>query len=147
MNIKLALLAALLLATRQAMAEDVRVDCMTDQRIVCRDDETTCLRVPERALRALATTYRFTFDLAKKTGSLVFCSDGCLEPSPLTVVYDYCTFLHDYGAACLIVGIFVWEPVQRQTYSISNSRYIMTHGGAGTGHSFSITEFGHCAVQ
>jgi hypothetical protein len=34
MNIKLAALAVLLLATRQAMAEDVRVDCMTDERII-----------------------------------------------------------------------------------------------------------------
>src|SRR5271169_3527629 len=97
MNIKLAALAALLLAPGQAMAEDIRVDCVTDQRIVCRDDETTC-RAPVREL----ATYHFTFDLTKKTGSLVFCSHGnCMEPSPLTVVHDHCAFLSDYGAGCL----------------------------------------------
>jgi hypothetical protein len=69
MNIKLAALAAILLAPGQAMAEDIRIDCVTDQRIVCRDDETTC-RTPVRGL----ATYHFTFDLTKKTGSLVFCS-------------------------------------------------------------------------
>jgi hypothetical protein len=37
-----AALAALLLPQGQAMAEDIRVDCVTDQRIVCRDDEKTC---------------------------------------------------------------------------------------------------------
>jgi hypothetical protein len=121
MNIKLAALAALLPATRQAMAEDVRVDCVTDQRIICQDDETTC-RAPVREL----ATYQFTFDLTKRTGSLVFCPHGsCMEPSPLTVVYDYCAFLHDYGAICL-----------------------SGYGGAGTDrHSISVTEFGRCAVQ
>ena len=34
MNIKVAALAALLLPPGQAMAEDLRVDCVTDQRIV-----------------------------------------------------------------------------------------------------------------
>jgi hypothetical protein len=38
MNIKLAALAALLLAPGQAMAADIRVVCQTDQRIICRDD-------------------------------------------------------------------------------------------------------------
>ena len=47
MNLKLTALAALPLAPGQAMAEDFRVDCVTDQYIVCRDDETTC-RVPVR---------------------------------------------------------------------------------------------------
>ncbi len=69
MNIKFAVLAALLLAPGQAMAEDIRVDCVTDQRIVCRDEEPTC-RPPVRD-RELAI-YHFTFDLTKKTGSLVF---------------------------------------------------------------------------
>jgi hypothetical protein len=41
-----AALAALRLAQEQAMAEDIRVDCVTDRRIVCRDDETTCREVP-----------------------------------------------------------------------------------------------------
>ena len=43
MNIKLAALAALPLAPGQAMAEDIRVDCVTDQRIVCRDEEVSAL--------------------------------------------------------------------------------------------------------
>jgi hypothetical protein len=146
MNIKLAALAAVLLAPGQAMAEDVRVDCVTDQRIVCRDDETTC-RPPVK--RSASETYHFKFDLTKKTGSLVFCSDvvGCMEPSPLTVVYDYCAFLGDHGAGCLGGNISVWEPIQQQTYTISNSRYVMTLGHITTDHSVSITEFGHCAVQ
>ena len=72
MNIKLAALAALLLWPGQAMAEELRVDCVEDQRIECRDDETTCSRKPVREL----VTYHFTFDLTKKTGSLVFCSFG-----------------------------------------------------------------------
>jgi hypothetical protein len=95
MTIKLAALAALLLPPGQAMAEDLRVDCVTDQRIVCRDDETTC-REPVRE----TGWYHFTFDLTKKTGSLVFCSSdsSCMAPSPLTVVHDYCAFLHDFGA-------------------------------------------------
>ena len=42
MNIKLAALVALLLAPGHAMAGDVRIDCVQDQRIVCQDDETTC---------------------------------------------------------------------------------------------------------
>jgi hypothetical protein len=150
MNIKLPALAALLLAAGQAMAEDVRVDCVTDQRIVCRDDETAC-RPPVKQL----ATYHFKFDLTKKTGSLVFCSGtiGCLEPSPLTVVHDYCAFLrigrqsvdvHD--ADCLDGPISVWELSQQQTYTITNSRYVMTSGGISD-HSSSFTEFGHCAVQ
>jgi hypothetical protein len=97
-----AALAALLPAQGQAMAEDIRVDCVTDRRIVCRDDETTCREVP---WLGGAATYHFTFDLTKKTGSLVFCSSGsCMEPSPLSVVHDYCAFLRDYGAGCLISG-------------------------------------------
>jgi hypothetical protein len=142
MNIKLAALAALLLAPGQAMAEDVRVDCVTDQRIVCRDDETAC-RPPVKE----SATYHFKFDLTKKTGSLVFCSlVGCMEPSPLTIVRDNCAFLGDRGAYCLGGGISVWEPVQQQTYTISNSRYVMTTSGIAS-HSLSVTEFGHCAVQ
>ena len=144
MNIKLAALAALLLTPGQAMADDIRVDCVTDQRIVCRDDETTC-RAPVRE----SGTYHFTFDLTKKTGSLVFCSPavGCMEPSPLTVVHDNCAFLRDYGADCLSGRISVWERSQQQTYTISNSRYVMTYGSAGVGHSLSVIEFGRCAVQ
>jgi hypothetical protein len=113
-----AALAALLLAQRQAMAEDIRVDCVTDQRIVCRDDETTC-RAPVRE----SATHHFTFDLTKKTGSLVFCAYGsCMKPSPLSVVHDYCAFLGDYGVDCLGGHISVWEPIQQQTYTtISNS--------------------------
>jgi hypothetical protein len=146
MHIKLAALAALLLAPGQAMAEDLRVDCVTDQRIVCRDDETTC-RAPDRG----SAMYHFTFDLTKKTGSLVFCSysSSCMEPSSLTVVHDYCAFLGDYGAGCLSGGISVWEHSQQQTYTISDSRYVMTLSGAVKDHSHSITEFGRCyaAVQ
>jgi hypothetical protein len=114
MNIKLAALAALLLAPVQAMAEEVRVDCVTDQRIVCRDDEPAC-RPPARA-RELAT-YHFKFDLTNKTGSLVFCGAGvgCMKPSPLTVVRDYCAILRDHGADCLASNIYVWEPSQQQT--------------------------------
>jgi hypothetical protein len=70
MNLKLTALAALLLAPGQAMAEDLRVDFVTDQRIVCRDDETT-YRAPVRE----SGWYHFTFDLTKKTGSLVFCTE------------------------------------------------------------------------
>jgi hypothetical protein len=146
MNIKLAALAALLLPPGQAMAEDIRVDCVTDQRIECRDDETTCSRTPVRELE----TYHFTFDLTKKTGSLVFCYGSCMKPSPLTVVDDHCASLFDYGALCLSGGISVWEQVQ-QIYTISNSRYVMTRGStysvAGTDHSSSVTEFGRCSVQ
>jgi hypothetical protein len=145
MNIKLAALAALLLAPGQATAEDVRVDCVTDQRIVCRDDETTC-RAPVRSQELV--TYHFTFDLTKKTGSLVYCSYGisCMELSPLTVLYDWCAFLRDYGAGCLSGHISVWEPSQQQTYTISDSRYVMT-ASVIADHSVSVTEFGHCAVQ
>ena len=144
-GIALATLAALLPAPGQAMAEDIRVDCVQDQRIVCRDDEATC-REPFRSRELV--TYHFTFDLTKKTGSLVFCShDSCMEPSPLTVVYDYCAFLHDYGAGCLSGRISVWERIQQQTYMITNSRYVMTYNGVSTGYSLSITEFGRCAVQ
>ena len=75
----------------------------------------------------------------------MFCSDaaGCFEPSPLTVIRDYCANLHDYGAVCLGAGIFVWEPRvgMQRTYTISNSRYVITSAIA-TDHSFSITEFG-----
>jgi hypothetical protein len=144
MNLNLTALAALLMAPGQAMAEDLRVDCVTDQRIVCRDDETTC-REPVRE----TGWYHFTFDLTKKTGSLVFCSsDGsCMAPSPLTVVHDYCAFLHDFGAGCLSpAGISVWERSQQQTYTISNSRFVITLQGV-TRYSLSITWFGRCAVQ
>jgi hypothetical protein len=147
MNIKLAALAAVLLATAQAMAEDVRIDCTTDQRIICQDDETIC-RPPER--RPATYTYKFTFDLTKKTGSLVFCAfDYCMEPSPLTVVYDHCVFLHKFGEDCtnLSVPISVWERSTQYTYTISNSRYVMTYGNAGADrYSMSVTEFGHCAA-
>jgi len=140
MDIKFAALAALLLAPGQAMAEDVRINCVTDQRIVCRDDETIC-RAPDRE----SATYHFTFDLTKKTGSLVFCGahGHCEKPSPLTVVHDYCSFLH---GDCLGRPISVWEPIQQQTYTISNSRYVMTWSGISD-LSRSVTEFGHCAVQ
>ena len=148
MNLKLAALAALLLAPGQAMAEDFRVDCVTGQRIVCRDDETTC-RTPVRSRELV--TYHFTLDLTKKTGSLVFCKpDSCLEPSPLTVVYDHCASLGDYGAVCLSGQISVREQLQN-TYTITNSRYVMTNSStysvAGIDHSISVTEFGRCAVQ
>jgi hypothetical protein len=139
-----AALAALLLARGQAMAEDIRVDCVTDQRIVCRDDETAC-RAP---VRGSSATYHFTFDLTEKTGSLVFCADGsCMEPSPLSVVHDYCAALRDYSAFCLTVHISVWEPSQEQTYTITNARYVMTMSGIATDHSLAVTEFGHCAVH
>jgi hypothetical protein len=139
-----ALVAALAaLAQGQAMAEDIRVDCVTDKAIACRDDETTC-RAPVRG----SATYHFTFDLTKKTGSLVFCSDNsCMEPSPLTVVHDYCAFLHDFGAGCLgPLGISVWEPIQQNTYTISNSRYVRTSSSIAE-YSLSVTEFGRCAVH
>jgi hypothetical protein len=143
MNIKIAALAALLLAPVQAMAEEFRVDCAPDQRIVCRDNETTC-RAPFRE----SVTFHFTFDLTKKTGSLVFCSDdGCMEPSPLTVVRDHCKLLGDYGAGCLSGPIYVWEQNSEETWTISNSRFVMTHGGVTTNFSQSIKEFGRCAVQ
>ena len=146
MNLKLTALAALLLAPGQAMAEDFRVDCVTDQRIVCRDDETTC-RAP---VRGSATWYHFTFDLKKKTGSLVFCSEdgSCMEPSPLTVLHDYCAFLRELGAGCLsgAGSIIVWEQIQENTWTISNSRYVMTSSVIAN-HSLSVTQFGRCAVQ
>jgi hypothetical protein len=148
MNIKLAALTALLLGPGQAMAEDIRVVCLTDQRIICRDDETTC-RPPVRE----PGTYHFTLDLTKKTGSLVFCSYGSGEkPSPLTVVHDNCAFLFDFGAGCVSGGISMWEQDQQETYTISNSRYVMTHSFAGTDHSLpdyslSVTQFGRCAIQ
>jgi hypothetical protein len=146
MNLKqLTAFAALLLAPGQARAEDFRVDCVTDQRIVCRNDETAC-RPPVRSQELV--TYHFTFDLTKKTGSLVYCSYGsCMEPSPLTVVHDFCAFLRDYGAGCLSGQISAWEPIQQQTYTITNSRYVMTVGSVATDHSLSVTEFGRCAVQ
>jgi hypothetical protein len=65
--------AVMLAAPMQARAEDTRVDCRTDQRIVCRNDEATC-RTPTSGV----ATYHFTLDLKKKTGSLLFCADGCL---------------------------------------------------------------------
>jgi hypothetical protein len=115
---------------------------VTDQRIVCRDDETTC-RAP---VRGVAAWYHFTFDPTKKTGSLVFCSDsGCLEPSPLTVVRDYCASVGREN--CLRVNIYVWEPTMQQTYTISDSRYVMTQGLIASVASHSITEFGRCAVH
>jgi hypothetical protein len=142
MNVKLALLAAMLLVAEQAMAEDVRVDCLTEQRIVCRDDETTC-RSPDKE----PATYHFTFDLTKKTGALVVCKYGCMVPSPLTVVHDNCAFVRDHGADCLAVNISVWEPIQQQTYTISNSRYVMTLSGIESSQSLSVTEFGRCAIR
>jgi hypothetical protein len=146
MNLKLTALAALLLAPGQAMAEDFRVDCVTDQRIVCRDDETTC-RAP---VRGTATRYHFTFDLTKKTGSLVFCSEdgSCMEPSPLTVVHDYCAFLREHGAGCLrgAGSIVVWEQNTQETWTISNSRFVVTSSNIAN-YSLSVTEFGRCAVQ
>ncbi len=146
MNLRLTALAALLLVPGQVMAEEVRVDCVTDQRIACRDDETTC-RAPVQE----TGWYHFTLDLTKKTGSLVFCSGegtGCMKPSPLTVVYDWCAFLHDYGAGCLAPSgsVYVWEPSQQEAYTLSNSRYVMT-GSIISTHSLSVTEFGRCAVQ
>jgi hypothetical protein len=138
MNLKLlTVVAALLLAPAQAMTED--------QRIVCRDDEATC-RAPVRS--GELATYHFTFDLTKKTGSLVFCSStvSCMKPSLLTVVYDNCALLRDYGKDCLSGRIYVWEQFMQQTYTITDSRYVMTYGG-GADHSLSVTEFGRCAVQ
>jgi hypothetical protein len=71
-----------------------------------------------------------------------------MKPSPLTVVHDYCAFLHDFGAGCLSpAGISVWEPIQQNTYTISNSRYAMTSSVVVPDHSLSVTEFGRCAVQ
>jgi hypothetical protein len=139
-----AALAALLLAQGQAMAEDIRVDCVANQYIVCRDDLTTCY-----APGAGFGRYHFTFDLTKKTGSLMYCfsDDHCMKPSPLTVVHDHCAFLSDYGAGCLSGEISVWERIQQETYTISNSRFVMTLSGIATDHSYSVTEFGHCAVN
>src|SRR5262245_28831825 len=115
MNIKLAALA-LLLASGQTMAKDVRVDCVRDQRIVCRDDETTC-RPPFKEGFEGSAKYHFKIDLTKKTGSLMFCdSEGCVD-SPLTVVHDYCAFLGDYGAGCLVGSINVWDPTLQMTYA------------------------------
>jgi hypothetical protein len=148
MTIKLAAIAALLLAPGQAMAEDIRVVCLTDQRIICRDDQTTC-QAPVRD----PGTHHFTFDLTKKTGSLVFCSSGdCEKPSPLAIVHDNCGFFFDYGALCLSAGISVWEQVQQVLYTVSNSKYVMTKSFAGTDrslpdYSLIITQFGRCAVQ
>jgi len=145
MNIKVGALAVLLLAPGRAMAEDFRVDCVTDQRIVCRDDEATC-----RARVQESGWYHFTFDLTKKTGSLVFCfEDGsCMDPSPLTVVHDYCALLRESGAGCLsgAGSIIVWEQIQENTWTISNSRYVMTSSVIAD-HSLSVTQFGRCAVQ
>ena len=74
-----------------------------------------------------------------------------MEPSALTVVHDYCAFLGEHGAGCLSAYISVWEQIQQQTYTISNSRYVMTssstYRGAGTDNSLSKTEFGRCSVQ
>jgi|HubBroStandDraft_6_1064221.scaffolds.fasta_scaffold308842_2 hypothetical protein len=141
---KLALLGAMLLVPGQAMAEDVRVDCVTDQRIVCRDDETTC-RPPSKASAA----YHFTFDLTKKAGTLVFCSDvtDCMKPSSLTVVLDHCAFLHEQGAGCLVGNVYLWEPFMQQTYAITDSRYVMTASVIAPGHSLAVTEFGHCTIK
>jgi hypothetical protein len=139
--------ALILLAPALAMAEDFRVDCVTDQRIVCRDDETTC-RAPVRGNETSAI-YHFTFDLTKKSGSLVFCANdvGCLKPNPLTVVYDWCAFLGDHGPDCLGGLITVWERFMQQTHTISKSRYAMTASIIASDHSTSVTEFGRCAVQ
>jgi hypothetical protein len=130
------------------MAADIRVVCLTDQRIICRDDETTCRR-PVRD----PGEHHFTLDLTKKTGSLVFCSSGdCEKPSPVVIVHDYCRSFFEDGALCLSAGISVWEQVQRTLYTISNSKYVMTTNFAGTNrsppdYSLSITQFGRCAVQ
>jgi hypothetical protein len=142
MNIRLAALVALLLAPGQAMAEDVRVDCVTDQRILCRDNETTCYQPHKESGK-----YHFKFDLTKKTGSLVFCGDavGCMKPFPLTVIHDDCAAL-GYGAGCLGVYISVWEPMEKATYTISDSQYIMTVSIISDRGSLSVIEFGHCAV-
>ena len=148
MKIKLAAMAALLLAQGRAMADDVRVDCAIDQRIVCRDDETTC-RAPVKG-NTTSATYHFAFDLTKKTGSLVYCASdigGCLEPSPVNIVYDLCAFIGDRGTGCLGTIVSVWERIQQQTYTISETRYVMTKGGIATDHSVAVTEFGHCAVK
>ena len=72
-----------------------------------------------------------------------------MEPSPLTVIYDPRVFLHKFGADCFDGPIFVWEPIQQQTYTVSKSRYVMTHGSGNDlyHYSMSVTEFGHCAVR
>jgi hypothetical protein len=129
------------------MAEDVRVDCVRTSAFVCRDDETTCSPSPPPFRESV--TYHFTFDLTKKTGSLVFCVEGgsCLEPSPLTVVHDYCAAIGNFGAGCLNLRISVWEQVQHLTWTISNSRYVTTNSGVGTDYSQSVIQFGRCAVQ
>jgi hypothetical protein len=59
MNLKLTALAALLLAPEQAMAGDIRVDCVQDQRIVCRDDEATC-REPFRSRLSFSGRFAHT---------------------------------------------------------------------------------------
>jgi hypothetical protein len=143
MNIRLAALAAMLLMPVQAMAEDVHVDCVPDQRIVCRDDDATC-RPPSKE-RAM---YHFKFDLTKKTGTLVFCSDvtDCMEPKTLSVVHDPCAIVHDYGTGCLVGNVYLWEPFMQQTYAITNSRYVMT-ASVIANHSLAVTEFGHCAIN
>jgi hypothetical protein len=146
MNIKLAALAALLLAPGQAMAEDVRIDCVTDQQIRCRDNETTC-----RPLKSGAT-YHFEIDLTKKTGSLVFCAHGsdCMNPSPITVVKDLCRGAIGFPD-CLLPslgeGIRVWEPIQEIAYQISNSFFVWTASDIYADHSDSYTGFGHCTVR
>jgi hypothetical protein len=65
MNIKLAVLTALLLVPGQAMAEAIRVVCVADHRVTCYDDYQTCFRQP-----ACSTCGRselvFTVDLTKK---------------------------------------------------------------------------------
>jgi hypothetical protein len=70
-----------------------------------------------------------------------------MEPSPLTVVHDYCAFLRDYGVGCLSGHITVWEQNQQDIYTISNSRFVMISGLVGTDYSVSVTQFGRCAVQ
>jgi hypothetical protein len=136
----------LLLVPAQAMGDIIYIDCQPDRRFVCRDDETAC-RPPQFPV----ATYHFTLDTKKKTGALLFCSPDCLEPSLLTVVHDYCAFLHDYGMDCLHSGISVWEPQQQATFTITDTRYVINQGMISQGmnapaHSTSIFEFGHCTV-
>ena len=147
MNLCKTLAAAVVVAalsSAPARANDVRVNCVTDERVVCRNDDAACWP-PVKEPNTAQAQYRFTFDLTNKTGSLVYCMpDKCLAPSALNIIPDQCAPRVSL-ADC--VPISVWEPLTWNTWTISNSRFVMTFGDINDHWGFAAAEFGRCFVQ
>jgi hypothetical protein len=143
-----AILAATTLAliSTSSVADDIHINCLNDKRFYkCENDQiTTCGPYSEAPAEL-----RFTIDLKKKTGSLLFCTNECLDPYPLVVLHDYSEFLHDYGKVSLSFGVTVWEHSMEQTFTITNTRYISSINSiwGGADRSVAFVEFGRCILQ